>query len=170
MRLPRWGWDKEPASPWHKRRGFDPWVRKIPWRRAWQSTPVFLPGEFPWTKEAGGLQSTGSQRVSMTEATEHARTTLHRKCCILPSFYCIFHVVLSYLQFSWVQFSSVAQSCLTIYSHMDCSTPGLSVHHQIPWFTQTHVHRVSDAIQPSPPLSFPSPPASNLSQHQDLFQ
>ena len=53
---------------------------------------------------------------------------------------------------------------------MDCSTPGFPVHRQLPEFTQTHVHWVSDAIQPSHPLSFPSPPALNLSQHQGLFQ
>ena len=53
---------------------------------------------------------------------------------------------------------------------MNCSTSGLPVHHQLPEFTQTHVHRVSDAIQPSHPLSPPSPPASNPSQHQTLFQ
>ena len=54
--------------------------------------------------------------------------------------------------------------------HMNCSTTGLPVHHQLPEFTQTHVHRVSDAIQPSHPLSSPSPPAPNPSQHQSLFQ
>ena len=68
------------------------------------------------------------------------------------------------------EFSSVAQSCPTLCDPMDCSTPGLPVHHQLPEFTQTHVHRVSDAIQPSHPLSSPSPPASNASQHQSLFQ
>ena len=69
-----------------------------------------------------------------------------------------------------IQFSSVAQSCLTPCDPMNCSTPGLPVHHQLPEFTQTHVHRVGDAIQPSHPLSSPSPPASNPSQHQSLFQ
>ena len=69
-----------------------------------------------------------------------------------------------------VQFSSVAQSCPTLCDPMNCSTPGLSVHHQHPEFTQTHVHRVSDAIQPSHHLSSPSPPAPNPSQHQSLFQ
>ena len=69
-----------------------------------------------------------------------------------------------------VQFSSVAQSCLTLCDPMNCSTPGLPVHHQLPEFTQTHVHRVGDAIQPSPPRSSPSPPAPNPSQHQSLFQ
>ena len=68
-----------------------------------------------------------------------------------------------------VQFSSVAQSCPTLCNPMNCSTPGLPVHHQLPEFTQTHVHRVSDAIQPSHPLSSPSP-APNPSQHQGLFQ
>ena len=62
-----------------------------------------------------------------------------------------------------VQFSSVAQSCLTLCNPMNCSTPGLPVHHQLPEFTQTHIHRVSDAIQPSHPLSFPSPLAPNPS-------
>ena len=69
-----------------------------------------------------------------------------------------------------VQFSSVAQSCLILYNPMDCSIPGLPVHHRLLEFTQTHVHWVSDVNQPSHPLSSPSPPAFNLSQHQDLFQ
>ena len=64
------------------------------------------------------------------------------------------------------RFSSVAQSCLTHCDSMDCSTPGLPVHHQLPELTQAHVHLVGDAIQPSHPLSSPSPPAFNLSQHQ----
>ena len=71
---------------------------------------------------------------------------------------------------SLLQFSSVAQSCSTLCDPMNRSTPGLPVHHQLPEFTQTHVHRVSDAIQPSHPLSSPSPPAPNPSQHQSLFQ
>ena len=71
---------------------------------------------------------------------------------------------------SSVQFSSVAQSCPTLCDPMNHSTPGLPVHHQLPESTQTHVHRVSDAIQPSHPLSSPSPPAPNPSQHQSLFQ
>ena len=67
------------------------------------------------------------------------------------------------------QLSSVAQLCPTLCEPMNCSTPA-SVHHQLPEFTQTHVHRVSDAIQLSQPLSLPSPPALNLSQHQSLSQ
>ena len=68
-----------------------------------------------------------------------------------------------------VQFSSVAQSCPTLCNPMNHSMLGLPIQHQLPEFTQTHVHRVSDAIQPSHPLSSPSPPALNLSQHQGLF-
>ena len=71
---------------------------------------------------------------------------------------------------SSVQFSSVDQSCPTLCDPMNRSTPGLPVHHQLPEITQTHIHRVSDAIQPSHPLLSPSPPAPSPSQHQSLFQ
>ena len=69
-----------------------------------------------------------------------------------------------------VQFSSVAQSCLTLCYPMNCSMPGIPVQHQLPEYTQTHVRRVGDAIQPSHPLLSPSPPAPNPSHHQGLFQ
>ena len=68
------------------------------------------------------------------------------------------------------KFSSVTQSCPTLCNPMNHSTPGLPVHHQLQEFTQTHVHPVSDAIQTSHPLSSPSPPALNPSQHQGLFK
>ena len=68
------------------------------------------------------------------------------------------------------QIRSVTQSCPTLCDPMNRSMPGLPVHHQLPEFTETHVHQVSDAIQPSHPLSSPSPPAPNPSQHQSLFQ
>ena len=68
------------------------------------------------------------------------------------------------------QFSSVTQLCLTLCDPMACSTPGFPVHHQLPEFTQTHVHWVGDAIQTSHPLSSPFPPALNLSQYHSLFQ
>ena len=71
--------------------------------------------------------------------------------------------------YSLIQFSSVAQLCLTLHNPMDCSTQGFPVYHQLPELAQTHVHRVDDAIQPSHPLSSPST-AFNLSQHQGLFQ
>ena len=77
------------------------------------------------------------------------------------------------LELEWpysVQFSLVGQSCPNLCNPMNCSMPGLPVHHQLPEFTQTYVHGIDDAIQPSHPLSSPSPPALNLSQHQGLFQ
>ena len=74
------------------------------------------------------------------------------------------------LFFRSVQFSSLTQSCPTLCDPMNRSSPGLPVHHQLPEFMQTQIHRVSDTIQPSHPLSSPSPPAPNPSQHQSLFQ
>ena len=84
--------------------------------------------------------------------------------------FCVLILYPATLLNSLIQFCSVAQSCLTLCDPMDCSTPGLPVHHQFPELTETHVHRVSDAIQPSHPLSSPSPPAFDLSHHQGLFQ
>ena len=86
-------------------------------------------------------------------------------CTMLQTF---FH--LHWSQTGSIQFSSVAQSCPTLCHPMNRSTPGLPVHEQLLEFTQTHIHRVRDAIQPSHLLSSPSPPAPNPSQHQSLFQ
>ena len=84
---------------------------------------------------------------------------------------CIYMYMYMYMYvYTSVQFSSVAQPCLTLCDPMNRSTPGLPVHHQLPESTQTHVHWVNDAIKPSHPLSSPSLPALNPSQHQDLFQ
>ena len=69
-----------------------------------------------------------------------------------------------------IQFSSVAQSCQTLCDPMNCSTPGIPVHHHLLEFAQVHVHRISDAAQTAHPLLSPSPPALNLSQHQGLFK
>ena len=90
---------------------------------------------------------------------------VNRKCT--QNFQSIWSILYSTLT---VQFSSVPQSCPTLCDPMNFSTPGLPVHQQLPEFTQTHVHQVSDAIQPSHSLSPPSPPAPNPSQHQALFQ
>ena len=86
--------------------------------------------------------------------------------------YCLCPYRMHYHYSGWAlaQFSSVAQSCPTLCDPMNRSTPGLPVHHQLLEFTQTHVHCVSDAIQPHHPLPSPSPPALNLPQHQGLFQ
>ena len=108
-----------------------------------------LAWKIPWTEEPGWLQSMGSvksiQRVGHDWMPKHAKE--------IP-----------------VQFSSVALLCPTLCDPMNRSTPGLPVHHQLPEFAQTHVHWVGDAIQPSHPLSSPSPPAPNPSQHRGLFQ
>ena len=93
--------------------------------------------------------------------------TLARMKAVAPS--CATKQVMKLFHHS-VQFSSVAQSCPTLCDPMNCSTPGLLVHHHLPEFTQTHVHQVRDAIQPSHPLSSPSSPAPNPTQHQSLFQ
>ena len=69
-----------------------------------------------------------------------------------------------------IQLSSATQSCQTLCDPMDCRTLGFPVHHQFSKLAQTRVHRVGDAIQPSHPLLYPSPPAFNLSQHQSLFR
>ena len=98
--------------------------------------------------------------------------------------FCFFYWLMLFICFVWftykhfeycsfwiyIQFSSVTQSCPTLCDPMYRSTPGLPVHHQLPESTQTHVHCVSDAIQPSHPLSSPSPPALKLSWHQGLFK
>ena len=118
---------------------FNPWVGKIPWRRKWQPTPAFSPGEVHGQRSHIGYIPRGRKDSGTTEAVSQS-------------------------------VSSVAQSCPTLCNPMNHSMPGLPVHHHLPEFTQTHVHRVSDAIQPSYPLSSPSPPAPNPSQHQSLFQ
>ena len=95
------------------------------------------------------------------------RTSLSVCLCV-----CVYVLILESLValHRTIQFSSVAQSCLTLCDPMNHSMPGLPVHHQLPEFTQTHVHWVRDAIQSSHPRSSPSPPAPNPSQHQSLFQ
>ena len=92
------------------------------------------------------------------------RTVLFQNCTFISIFSFLHH----HSPTCSVQFSSVAQSCPTLCDSMHRSTPGLPVHHRLPGFTQTHVCRVCDAIQPSHPLSSPSPPAPNPSQHQSL--
>ena len=94
--------------------------------------------------------------------------------CVPRTLYTLSHLILSITERigknSSIQFSSITQSCPTLCNPMNHSMPGLPVHHQLPEFIQTHVHWVGDAIQPSHPLSSPSPPALNPSQHQGLFK
>ena len=127
-----------------------------------------LAWRIPGTAGPGGLPSMGSHRVGH-DWSDLAAADLshgHRLCARHNSRYRKYKSE----QDKWVQFSSVAQSCLTLCNPVNCSTPGLPVHHQLPESAQTHVHWVCDAIQPSHPLSSPFPPAPNPSQHQSLFQ
>ena len=84
--------------------------------------------------------------------------------------YILFQKQIIFKKFIYLQFSSIAQSCPILCNPIDCSTPVLPVHHQLPESTQTHVQWVGDAFQPSHPLLSPSPPSFNLSQHQGLFE
>ena len=118
----------------------NPWIGKIPWRREWQPTSVFLPEKSLGQRSLAGYSPQRSQGVGHNWGAKCTHT-----------------------------FSSVTQSCLILCDPMDCSTPGLPVHHQLLEFTQTPVHHVGDAIQPSHPLSSLSPTFS-LSQHQGLYQ
>ena len=122
---------------------------------------------------AGGLLEDGSsgRKVNFTFYDKVLSEVYSSSITLL-----LFHYHLQHNSFPFfskilsVQFSLVAPSCPTLCDPMNRSTPGLPVHQKLPEFTQTHVHRVSDAIQPSHPLSSPSPPAPNPSQHQSLFQ
>ena len=112
----------------------------------------------------------------------NSRVGKYRNCQIMPCYLLLYLEGLIRIQYTYrcsqklnfnskhQSVSSVAQSCLTLCDPMNCSTPGLPVHHQLPESTQTHVHWVGDAIQPSHPLSSPCPPAVNISQHQGLFK
>ena len=120
-----------------------------------------------WTEEPGGLQSKsmGWQSVEHDWATNASLFITGHKGTDTTEW-----LTHSYICNSKYQFSSVAQSCPTLCDPMNHSTPGLPVHHQLLEFTQTHVHQIHDAIQPSHLLSSPSPSALNSSQHQSLFQ
>ena len=131
-----------------------PRVRKIPWRRKGQFAPVFLPGKFHRQRNLVGYNQWSCKRLDTTEQlSTHMDGKMGRSARNVHRY----------------QFSSVQFSC-SVCDPMNCSTTGLPVHHQLPEFTQTHIHRVGDAILPSHSLSSPSPPALNPSQHQGLFQ
>ena len=133
-----------------------------------EPTPVFWPGELHALYSRWGCKESDLiQGLALALIWERSQMF-----SLLAADNKSFLVLLftSVVSFNSVQFSSVAQSCPTLCDPMNHSTPGLPVHHQLPEFTQTHVHQVRDAIQPSHPLSFPSPPALNPSLHQSLFQ
>ena len=128
-----------------------------------------LAWRIPGIGESGGLLSMGSRRVGHDWSDLVATAVIFIKRYINRSSVNK-KIIIVYDVLIELQFSSVTQSCLTLCDPMNRSTPGLPVHHQLSEFTQTHVHRVSDAIQSSHPLSSASPPALNLSQHQGLFK
>ena len=142
----------------------DSWLDKCFWQEYFIGDAVF---------------HTGSHRrhiipscTAGTQSTDHSKTGGFTivVCSLFSPFG--YHDMESFTYFCnkyWVQFRSVAQSCPTLCDPVACSTPGFLVLHQLTELAQTHVHRVSDAIQPFHPLSSPSPPAFNLSQHQGLF-
>ena len=148
------------------------------WRRKWQPTPVFLPGKFHGQRNLAGYSPWGHKESATTEhiSTNYSSLSLpyvYAACHILGTaavFIIYFYIDDSVERGRPFQLSSVTQSCPTLCNPMNCSTPGLPVYHQLLEFTQTHVHRVGDAIQPSHPLSSPSSPAPNPSQHQSFFQ
>ena len=129
-----------------------------------------LPSRLPHNIE----QSSLSYTVGLCWLSFKIQQCIHVAFFKMHSFSTLKTSVLAFSFFSQllssVQFSSVTQSCPTLCDPMNRSMPGLPVHHQLPEFTQTRAHRVGDAIQPSHPLSSPSPPAPNPSQHQGLFQ
>ena len=144
-------------------------------RGAWQATVHWVTRSWTRLSDSHSLHNVRkaylfsnkekrSERVVVVDGGRGARD----KCGVLchPTFKLHLKSWVSETQLS-VQFS---QSCPTLCDPVNRSTPGLPVHHQLPEFIQTHVHRVGDAIQPSHPLSSPSPPALNPSQHHGLFQ
>ena len=133
---------------------------KITIERSWASLVAQMVKYLPamWETWVSSLDWEDSLEDSMDDLTPYFHFCLSSQWSILKS------------ATKDSQFSSVAHSCLTLCDPMDYSTPGFPVHHQLPEFAQTHVHWIGDAIQPSHPLSSPSPPAFNPSQHQGLFQ
>ena len=138
-----------------------PWLGDDHMTRAWPITCSFL---VIWLLKSGLCKTKADNNFSRQR---HSETNLRTWSCEGPGLSAFLDFS---IKFSSVQFGSVAQLCPTLCDPMNCSMPSLPVHHQFLEFTQTHVHRVGDTIQPSHPLSSPSPPAPNPSQHQSLFQ
>ena len=162
MGFPWWSNGKEPIHQCRKGR-FDSWVGKSPGEG--NDNPLQY-------SCLGSLMDRGAWRVGVHRVAElDTAYRLNNKAEPITS--CLFSSRLfekecvNHIKY---QIRSVAQSCPTLCDPMNLSMPGLPVHHQLPEFTQTHIHRVSDAIQPSHPQSSPSPLAPNPSQHQSLFQ
>ena len=169
---------------------FDPWVGRTSLSRKWKSTPVFLPGKFHEQRSLAGsvygVSESDTTRQLSTLAWMHLESVKvnqkeKNKHCILMQMYGIQKTGTDELicradienrcgKSGGEGWCSVTQSCPTLCDPRDCSTPVFPVLHHLLELAQNHVRWVSDAIQPSHPLSSPSPPALNLSQHQRLFQ
>ena len=138
-------------------------------------TPVFLPGDFHGQRSLVSYSPRGCNESDTTEwPSTHTRKVIGYLKCELAlgdESQVWIYLLISLTNGPLIhQFSSVTQLSLTLYHPMDCSMPGLPVHHQLLEFTQIHVRWIGDAIQPSHPLSSLSPPIFNLSQHQGLFK
>ena len=169
-----------------RRPGFDPWVGKIPCVRKWQPTPVFFPEESHGQRRLAGYSPWASKESDTTEQLTLSLSpfqsfTYFTNLTFLISFISLItrkNLSQSLSPQEWAhqpfhehcQFSSVAQSCLTLCDPMDHSMPGFPIHRQLPELIQTYVHRIDEAIHPSHPLSSPSPPTFNLFQYQGLFK
>ena len=159
----------------------------LSWKRQWHPTPVLLPGKSHGRRSLEGCSPWGRWGSDTTERLhfhhslscigEGNGNPLQCSCLETPTdggalWVAVYGVAQSQTRLKRLSSSSmlslIAQSCPTLCVPMNPSTPGLPVHHQLPEFTQTHVHRVNDAIQPFHPLSSPSPPAPNPSQHQSF--
>ena len=150
-----------------------PWWTPFPiWNQSVVPCPILTVASWPAYKflkrqvRWSGIPISFRISHSLLWSTQ-SKALAYRELYLIP---CIKHIGKEYVYIYISQFSSVAQSWPTLFDLMNRSTPGLPVHHQLPEFTQTHVHQVGDAIQPSHSLSSPSPPAPNPSQHQSLFQ
>ena len=132
--------------------------------------PVIMYGCKSWTVKKAECQRIDAFELWCWRRLLRVPWTARRSKQVHPAPTALYSGSTKGLKTSSDQIRSVAQSCPTLCDPMKHSTPGLPVHHQLPEFTETHVHPVSDAIQPSHPLLSPSPPASNPSQHQSLFQ
>ena len=163
------GKDPDAGKDWgggEDNRGWDGWMASpTQWTWVWVNSRNWW-----WTGRPGVLRFMGSQKVKHDWEIELNWTKANNFSMEKKLKQFLMKITVITLEIIPVQFSSVTQSCLTLCDPMNRSTPGLPVHQQLPECTQTHVHWVGDAIQLPHPLSSPSPPAPNLSQHQGLFK
>ena len=150
-------------------KGWDGWMVSLThWTWVWASS-----GRWWRTGKPGMLQSMGSQRDRTEQLSNSNKTDEKGGASQVALGVGNLPAETTGSRFTYIymyKFSSVTQSCLSLCDPMDCSMPGFPVYHQLPELAQTHVRQVSDALQPSHPLSSPSPPAFNLTQHLGLFQ